>query len=89
MAEGKNIASNSRPKNPMLPKNVRNYSNLQCSLCRPVPQFDLSNTVGDPIEVEKMEDPFESGEQESAFGEEASSEEDSKDLNSALGSEMT
>ena len=80
MIEEKNIASSSQPKNPKLHENVRTPSTLQHSLCRPVHQFDLSNTVDDPIEVEEMEDPFEYSEQESAFREKASSEEDSKDI---------
>ena len=72
-------------KNSKVPQDVRNSSNLWRSLHRPAHQFNFSNTVDDPIKVEEVEDPFESGEHGSTFGEEASSEEDSKDISSALG----
>ena len=87
MAEKKNIGSSSWPKNSKLLKNVRTPSNLRDSLCRSVHQFEFSNTVDDLIEVEEMEDPSESSEQESTFREESSSEEDSKDISSSPGSE--
>ena len=62
---------------------MRNSSNLQRSSRRLVHLFDFSNIVDDPIKVEEMEDHSESSERNSAFGEEASSEEDSKDISSA------
>ena len=62
-------------------------SNLQRSSSRQIHQFEFSNTIDDPIEVEEMEDPSDSiNEQESTFGEEASSEEDSKAISCASGS---
>ena len=80
MAEDKNIASNSRPKKPNLPKNVRTPSNVRCSSLRLANQFYFSNTIDNPIEVEEMEDPSESSKQESTFGKEALSEEDSSNI---------
>ena len=47
-------------------------------------QFDLSNTVDDPIENEKVEDPSKGGNQGSTYGEETSSEDNSQDTSSAL-----
>ena len=87
MAEEKNIASNSRPIQSKFPKNVGTPSNLRRSLHRSAYQFDSSNTFNDPIEVEEVEDPSHSNLQESAFGEKALSEEDSKDSSSAPGLE--
>ena len=83
MTEEKNVASSSQPKKPKLSKDVRNSSNLWWSSRRPAHQFDFSNTVDDPIEVEEVEDPSEDSEQGLAFGEEASSEDDSRDTSSA------
>ena len=70
MADEKNIASNSRLKKPELPEYVRYSSNLRQSSCRPA-HHDFSNTVDDPIEVEKVENPSKNSEQGSAFGEDA------------------
>ena len=66
---------------------MRTPLNLRRSSCWLVHQFEFSNTVDDPIEVEEMEDPSKSSEQESAFGEKASSEKDSRDISSACGLE--
>ena len=60
---------------------MRNSSNLRRSLRRLGHQFDFSNTVDDPIEIE---DPSEDSEQGSACGEETSSEDNSQDISSAL-----
>ena len=40
-------------------------------------QFNFSNTIDDPIEIEEVEDLYEDSEQGSAYGEEASSENNS------------
>ena len=66
---------------------MRTPSNLRYFLHRPTHQFDFSNTIDDSIEVEEVEDPSESSEQESTIGEKASSEEDSKDISNAPSSE--
>ena len=71
-------------KNFKVPQDVRNSSNLWRSLYGPTHQFDFSNTVDDPIKVKEVEDLSKSSEHGSAFGEEASREEDSKDISSAL-----
>ena len=71
MDEEKNIVSNSRPKKPKFPKNLRNPSNLRRFSRRSAHQFNFSNTVDDPKEVEEMEDPFESSKQELDFEGEA------------------
>ena len=72
MAEEENIASSSRLKKSKLLKDVKNSSNLWRSSCIPAHQFDFSNTINDPIKVEEVEDPSESSEQGSTFGEKAS-----------------
>ena len=64
MAKEKNITFNSWPKKPKFLENMRTPSNLQRSSCQLVNQFDLSNTVDDPIEPEEMGDPSKSSEQE-------------------------
>ena len=51
--------------------------------------FDFSNTVDNLIEVEELEDPSKSSEEGSTFGEEASSEEHSRDISNALGETET
>ena len=51
--------------------------------------FYFSNTINDPIEFEEVEEPFESSEQGSTFGEEASTEENFKDISSAPGETET
>ena len=79
----KNIASSSQPKKSKLLEHVRNSSNLRRSSRRPVHSFDFSNYVDDLIEVEEMDDPSETSDQGSTFGEEASSEDDSWDISSA------
>ena len=84
MAKEKNIASNSRSKKSKLLEDVRNPSTLQRFSRRPAHQFDFSNTIDNPIEVEEVEDPSERSEDDSTFRE-ASSEEDSMDIISALG----
>ena len=66
---------------------MRTPSNLRRSSWRPVYQFEFSNTVDDPIEVEEMENPSESSEQASNFEEEVSSEEDLRDIGSVPGLE--
>ena len=83
MAEEKNVASSSRPKKSKLPENMGTPSNLRHPLRRINHKFYFSNTVNDPIEVEEVEDPSKSS--ELAFGEEASSEENSKNISSAPG----
>ena len=67
MEKEKKTISNSRPKNPKLYEDVRNSSNLWRSLRRLTHQFDFSNTVDDPIEIEEG----------STYGEETSSEDNS------------
>ena len=76
MAKKKKTTSSSRPKKPKLSEDVRNSSNLRWSSCRLAYQFDFSNTVDDPIEIEEVEDSKDS-EQGSACGEETSSEDNS------------
>ena len=83
MVKDKNIASSSRPKKSKLLEDVRNSSNLRRPSCRPTHQFDFSNTVDDPIEVEEEEDPSGSSEQGSTFREESLSEDDFWDISSA------
>ena len=83
MTEEKKIASRSRPKEPNLSEDVRSSSNLRRSSHRLAHQFDFSNIVDDPIEVEEVEDPSEDSDQGLAFGEEALSEDDSQDISSA------
>ena len=61
---------------------MRNSSNLRWLYRRPAHQFDFSNTVDDPIEIEQVEDPSEDSVQGSAYGVEASSEDDSQDISS-------
>ena len=63
---------------------MRNSSNLRRLSRRPAHQFDFSNTVDDPIEIEEVKYPFEDSEEGSACGEEASSEDNSQDTSSAL-----
>ena len=77
MANEKKTTSNSQPKNPNLSEDVRNSSNLRWSSRKLAHQFDLSNTVDDPIEIEEVEDPSEDNEQGSTYGEEALSEDNS------------
>ena len=77
MVKEKNISFDSLLKKSKLPKDVRNSSNLRCSSPIPAHQFDFSNTIDDPIEVEEVEDPFENNEPGSAFVEEDSSKGDS------------
>ena len=77
MAKEKKTNSGSRPKKPKFSKDLKNSSNLWCSLRRPVHQFDFSSTVDDPIEIEEVEDPPKDSEQGSAYGEETSSEDNS------------
>ena len=55
------------------------HADQPISLISPIP----FNTVDDLIEVEEVEDPSEDSEQGSAFGEEASSEDDSMGTSSA------
>ena len=57
IAEEKNVASSSQPKNPKLSENVSNSSNLQRSSHRLAHQFDFSNPFDDPIGVEEVEGP--------------------------------
>ena len=56
MVEEKKTTSNNWPKNPKLYEDVRNSSNLWRSSRKPSHQFDSSNIVDDPIEVEEVED---------------------------------
>ena len=84
MVKEKNVASNSQPKKSKLFEDVRNSSNLRRSSRRPAYQFDFSNIVDDPIEVEEVEDPSENSEQGLAYEEEASSEDDSQHTSRAL-----
>ena len=79
------MRTNSWPQKSKLPTDVRNSSNLRHFSRRPAHQFDFSNTVHDPIKVEEVEDPFESNEKGLNFREEASNEEDSRDISSAPG----
>ena len=69
MIEEKNVASSSRPKKSKFPEDVKSFSNLRRSSHRPTHQFDFSNTIDDPIEVEEKEDPSKDSEQGLAFGE--------------------
>ena len=85
MAKEKKTISSSRPKKPKLSKDVKNSSNLRRLSRRPAHQFDFSNTIDDPIEIEEVEDPSEDSEQGSAYEEEASSEDNSQDTRSAPG----
>ena len=85
MTEEKNVASSCWPKKSKLLEDVRNSSNLRRSSHWLIHQFDLFNTIDDPIKIEEMEDPYESRENELAFGEEASSEEDFRDISNAAG----
>ena len=72
IAKEKKPTSSSWPKKPKLYEDVRSSSNLQPSSCRPSHQFDFSNIVDDPIEIEEVEDPPEDNEQGSVCGEETS-----------------
>ena len=84
MAEEKKTTSSSRPKKLKLSKDVRNSSNLRRSSRKLAHQFDFSNTVDHPIEIKEVEDSSEDREQGwSAYGVEASSEDDSQDTSSA------
>ena len=84
MAKEKKTISNSRPKKPKFYKDVKNFSNLRRSSRIPSHQFDFSNTVDDPIEIEEVEDPSEESEKGLACGEETSSEYSSQDTSNAL-----
>ena len=77
MAEEKKTTSNSWPKKPKLYVDVRISSNLQWLSCRLAHQFDFSNTIDDPIEIEEVEDPSKDSEQGLAYGVETSSKDDS------------
>ena len=68
MAEEKKATSSSRSKKPNLSEDVRSFSNLRRSSCRLAYQFDFSNTVDDPIEVEEVKDSSKDCEQGSAYG---------------------
>ena len=83
MAKQKNVASSSWPKKSKLPKDRKTPSHLQRYSCRLTHHFDFSNYVDDHIDFEEMEDPSKSSDDSSAFGEEALSEKDSKDISSA------
>ena len=63
---------------------MKNFSNLRRSLRIPSHQFDFSNTVDDPIEIEEVEDPSKECEKGLACGEETSSEDSSQDTSNAL-----
>ena len=71
------------PRSRNIFENVRNSSNLRRSSRRPTHQFDFSNIVDDPIEIEKVGDPSEDSEKGSACGEKASSEDNSQDTSNA------
>ena len=77
MTKEKKTTSSGRPKKPKLSEDVRNFSNLRRSSRRPTHQFDFSNTVNDPIEIEEVEDHSEDSEQGSTCGDETSSEDNS------------
>ena len=77
MIEEKKTTSSGQPKKPKLSKDLRNSSNLRRLSHRPTDQFDFFNTVEYPIEVKEVEDPSKDTEQGSAYGAEASSEDDS------------
>ena len=79
MVEEKNVTSSSWPRKSNIPSNMG---------LLPTHKFDFPNTVDDPIEVEEVEDPSENSEQELAFAEEASNEEDPSDISSAPGSKI-
>ena len=81
MAKEKKTAPSSQPKKPKLFEDVRNSSNLRRLSRRATHQFYFSNTIDDPIEVEEVKD--QDSEQESTYGVEASSEDDSQDTSSA------
>ena len=64
---------------------MRTSSNLRRLSRKPAHQFDFSNIVDDPIEIEEVKDPFEDSTQGLACGEENSSEDNSQDTRSAPG----
>ena len=64
---------------------MKNSSNLRQLSRTPTYQFDFSNTIDDPIEIEAIEDPSEDSEQGSVCEEEASSEDNSQHTSSTLG----
>ena len=68
MAYEKKTTSSNRLKKPKIYEDVRNYSNLRWSSCKPAHPFDFSNTVGDPIEAEEVEDPSKDSERGSTYG---------------------
>ena len=82
ITEEKNVASSSRPKKPKPSEYVRDSSILRRLLRRLAYQFDFSDTVDDPIEVEEVEDPSGDSEQGSIYGEGALGEDDSQDISS-------
>ena len=77
MTKEKKTTSSGQLKKPKLFEDVRNFSNLRWSLLIPTHQFDFSNTVNDPIEIEEVEDHSEDSEKGSACGDETSSEDNS------------
>ena len=84
MAKEKKTTSSSWSKKPKLFEDVKSSSNLRLSLHKLAHQFDFSNPVDDPIEIEEVEYPLEDSEQGLACGEETSSVDSSQDNNSAL-----